>query len=448
MSLLLGTLLLGCSGWKAEPPSLVYDGSLAEDPRFERAAAAIRGGQEQNLALASERIGVAANPDVPVHVLFQDLRDEDVLAQTWREGDAVYLAFSVPALVLGYRDERRVQHELVHAVLRSRMDPADYRATPKWAREGVAVWAADQQEIKLDQELRNHSGNADAFTRIAADLDTVESFGVKDYYAAGMRFSWLEERGGEEAVRGWVSDVLSGTDVDAAFAKRSGVSLEEARERSRAYTLERVEARAESAGWGAYKATAEDPEALAAFVEEHPTSPLVPDAHRERYKAACKAKDVETCLSLATELRKDPEAFGRADYLDVLCREVGALKRAGRDDDAIAAGLDLLHLGGEGLGPKWGPSIGHTVAEAYLSVGNPDGALEVYGRFMEAEHPYWRARTRFRTALVARQNGDDALARRVLKELESDYADWLQEGKEGIFRDGEVAEFEALKVAL
>jgi hypothetical protein len=144
-----------------------------------------------------------------------------------RDGQVHLITLSTEQLMLGVMDvDASLVHESIHCIMRERMGDRQYRALPKWIREGIAVWGAGQ----LPERARNVVATAFLERR---DPETIlervgQLDGPPDYYMmVALAFEYISHNHGEQAVRSLIADVVEGVRPSDAFEKATGLPLAE-----------------------------------------------------------------------------------------------------------------------------------------------------------------------------------------------------------------------------
>jgi tetratricopeptide (TPR) repeat protein len=142
------------------------------------------------------------------------------------ERDEIHLvSLSAEQIVLGIMDvDASLVHESIHCIMRDLMGDRPYRALPRWVREGIAVWGADQ----LDERAREVVARAfldqrdpRAVLREVGDLENPPDY----YLMVALAFEYLSYNHGQRVVRAIIADIVDGTRPDRAFEKYTGLPM-------------------------------------------------------------------------------------------------------------------------------------------------------------------------------------------------------------------------------
>jgi hypothetical protein len=151
------------------------------------------------------------------------------------------MVFYTEFIVLSEEDFRsRVIHELKHAAFRDVMGQG-YLNLPKWVREGLAVYGAEQLEDRASAILSNRVfGGRDA--RAVIDGVDDDDHSTEDYLEDACAFMWLEsvKKGN---VHAFCTRLLKGETCEKLFAELGGMELPKAMEAATAYAHKYVDQR-------------------------------------------------------------------------------------------------------------------------------------------------------------------------------------------------------------
>ena len=270
-------------------------------------------------------------------------RHSGLTAETWSESDAVVkIRFYVEYFVNGLgRPESTFRHEMIHAVMRLDLAREKYSKVPKWLREGIAVFGANQVQDKLWHEL-SQAKTAAQPDRLIDGLEDSDH-NLSDYVEDGLAAAILKLPVLEEALRNGKTykeavEAASGEPFDAFVARAKDRALEEIRkvaeEHKNALALY-IQVANKNADSG--------PE-CERFLAEHPKSPLRSAVLYYRAKAA---KD-DGLARFDEFLKSAREPMGKTDFIDdanlrrarLLVKQV---KRA--EAEAVYAELVRWHVG-------------------------------------------------------------------------------------------------------
>ncbi|MEL6349976.1 MAG: hypothetical protein AAFV53_43140, partial [Myxococcota bacterium] len=342
--------------------------------------------------------------------------------------------FSSVAVQLGMAsDPKLLRHELAHAVIRSHLSRSTYRGWPDWAREGIAVWVADQLNDKLDIGLRAVVWNRglDPDEWLLPDLGAFSLVGFNDYYLAGARFSWLESHAGTEAVQGWVQDVTQGVFPHTAFAQRAGTSWSEAVDRSRVWAQKRMHERMDASGFDDLRAIAftQDVDQVVAFIESHPTSPLRAEAVSSAQTQSCRDSviDRSACQRWTMDIRENRLNYHFTNLLNAELNGINGLIRDGEEDVAIERYLALM-----AVAEPYVPFIHRagsymTMFDLYVSRGEYAEAQQCMEKLisrplsLDPGRRYWAAEAHLNLAILAHERGSNMTAKQHLRQLHRRY---------------------------
>jgi tetratricopeptide (TPR) repeat protein len=241
-----------------------YDGKFASEPRFVETFRALPETEKRALARIRERLGIAPDPKQPIEITLADALEAQPPKWTrWttssfqvsEDDDAVRMRIHVEFIVNGRHDlQEEMTHEMTHAVQRSRMSREAYASIPKWLREGIAMWVADQTEERV-RRLFTSARAWDDPVRLLPGLETGDH-DLERYAEDALAFEFLLQRGGgAKAARRLVRLLEDGKGSHDAVAEVSGLAWPVFRILAQAHALERV-AQMRPASWGEFEAIA------------------------------------------------------------------------------------------------------------------------------------------------------------------------------------------------
>lgn len=302
---------------------LDYRGKYEGDPTFSQRMAEVERVVPEALRRVRERIGLADGEVPSFRIRFRDTGEipEGTFMSSITElvGDAPRLAVVVRTekLVVGYDLTSVLCHELTHVVLRGHLGYAA-DAVPPWAREGSAMWVAEQGRRRLTTDLWSLAGVADPLPAILDGL--TDPTQVDDYAENWLAFAWIEATKGLEAARGLVRRICERGDADAAFAAAAGLPFAAALAQERTWAEAVV--RADLAERGAYLearnvfATGKPADAVAAYdalLSARPDHLFAPKARMDRAVALSKAARFREANAAFAEILASPWADEFAD---------------------------------------------------------------------------------------------------------------------------------------
>ncbi|MCC7138046.1 MAG: hypothetical protein IT460_06405 [Planctomycetes bacterium] len=304
------------------PVVLDYDGKYAGDPAFLARVAEVERLVPEAVARSARRLGLAASDAPPFRVRFADTgeRPDTTHMETREElhGAVVVQALVVrtEALMARLFDvARTLTHELVHVRHRHALGEP-YYGVPKWAREGLAVWAAEQGPTRLPllyNLLATNPKTEDAVARLVNGLRGPHT--TDDYGEDWLAFRFVEETKGADAVGRLVRRLLRDPDVEAAFAEAAGTPFPAFEQAARAWAQDRVrrdlgdrEAYLAARRAAAAGTPAEAVAAFDAFLAAHPAHALASRARYDRAAALFRAGRLADAAAAFDALERDPLA--------------------------------------------------------------------------------------------------------------------------------------------
>ena len=151
------------------------------------------------------------------------------------------MVFYTEHIVVSEEDFRsRVTHELKHAAFRDVMG-VGYLDLPKWVREGLAVYGAEQFEDRLAALVGGETFSGRDPRQLLDGIADADH-NTNDYLEDAAAFMWLESVS-KGAVARFCKRLLKGEDCNKLFAELSGVSLSDAFEAAASYARKLVDDR-------------------------------------------------------------------------------------------------------------------------------------------------------------------------------------------------------------
>jgi len=315
-----------CAAFALGAVSGDYSGKYAKDPRMQKLLRELPAAKKKALDDVRTKLQLEPKQADRIRVVVEDaIEAEPGLLAPFRgtafttetDEDAsdtpVVVRLRAEFLMNGCHDlATALRHEMVHAVMRERMNGPAYRALPKWLREGIAVWAAGQGESKLLFALTDPG----ALEKLDAAFPGVDEgdHGVDRYAEYFLALDFLEQRGQGSAAGGAVARLVAllvnGVAVDQAVEQVSGSSFDEFKKKAHAHALDVASSR-EPEGRSDFKALvafdkkrnyAEAKAAAAKFEEQHPRSPFLADALYLRGKAERLSDDPKAAIATLERL--------------------------------------------------------------------------------------------------------------------------------------------------
>ena len=223
-----------------------YSGKFVDDARFQAALKRMPGEVADAWKILKQTLGV----DLKGAQVVFEFRDKGFVRDTNRaitETIAVdykpytRIIFYTEHVVVSAEDHRsRIVHELKHAAFRDVMGQA-YLDLPKWVREGLAVYGAEQLEDRLAAIVGGETFSGRDPRKLLDGIDDADH-DTNDYLEDAAAFLWLEGRK-KGAVHAFCQRLLKGEDYGKLYAELSGLPLREALDAAAAFTLELVDKR-------------------------------------------------------------------------------------------------------------------------------------------------------------------------------------------------------------
>ncbi|MCB9893581.1 MAG: tetratricopeptide repeat protein [Planctomycetes bacterium] len=220
-----------------------YDGKFVKDIRYQTALKHLPGYVKDAWKILKRTLGVDLK-GAQVVFEFKDKGFSRDSNRAYTETICVdykpytRMVFYAEHIVVSEEDFRsRVTHELKHAAFRDVMG-AGYLDLPKWVREGLAVYGAEQFEDRLAALVGGETFSGRDPRKLLDGIADADH-NTNDYLEDAAAFMWLEsvKKG---SVHEFCRRLLQGEDCNELFAKLSGKPLEEAFEAAAAYALQLV----------------------------------------------------------------------------------------------------------------------------------------------------------------------------------------------------------------
>jgi TolA-binding protein len=213
-----------------------------------------------------------------------------------------------------------LDHEMTHALLRNALGDAPHRLLPKWAREGLAVWAAGQGPGRIAFWLTIYWDKPDPVKSLLNGLEA-EKHSLEDYAEDYLAVAAIESLHGVAGVQAFVKDLAAGKPCRDAAAAASGKSWAEFELFAHAFAEARIGEALGQSEWALWKRT----------MTVYRSGRDWPAAQRALYAITVRYPD-SWAGALATYY------FGRA------------LQQAGRPEDARKALAEFLVVAGPRTG--------------------------------------------------------------------------------------------------
>ncbi len=303
--------------------------------RYRQVLAALPDMRQKAFAAIKNRLGIAYEDKGTIEVRFVDLNEEGfarhggdhatrITEKSGGKERMVVLVFWEYVMNGSIDPQTVLTHELFHAIHREGSTETAYIKTPKWVREGIAVWVADQGPDRLRYILQD---------RIEQGPDSLvdglenQPHTSNDYAEDYLAFEYIRERHGLPKLHGFAQDLVrTQEDYRSLLRKHTGQDWTAFEAGVRAFALEKIRKEENGVrdkflpGLQLYQKGLYGPasEVLAVFARENPDAYCVGLAHY--YHARC-----------LFQQGKYPEA--RRGLLDVVAKYPG---RIGLIDDAKA----------------------------------------------------------------------------------------------------------------
>lgn len=212
-----------------------YAGKYAEDPRCGDFLSGLPAQMNASARAMSARLGL---PEADASGVVLELVDrplgpkkEVVLGGTstraWNGRTVQWITLNPESHFASAADfDEEMDHEMTHALLRAALGDARHKLLPKWAREGLAVWAAGQGPARVAFWLAIHWAKPDPAAEMLNGLEN-ENHSLGDYPEDFLAIDAMEAAKGVEGVREFVRMLADGTPYREAAAAALGATWEE-----------------------------------------------------------------------------------------------------------------------------------------------------------------------------------------------------------------------------
>jgi TolA-binding protein len=234
--------------WEVDGNGLAaYSGKYEEDYRFKAALAALPGHIRQGREMIRERLGVDIDFKGKVNFIFRDAGPDShggLMAETFticRDYQPVtVIQFFTEHVVIDPENYRTtVIHEMKHAGFKMLMGRA-YDDVPDWITEGLAQWAADQGEARMDSALSSETFAGKDPADLANGVANPHH-DLGDYLEDVLAFEWLEKHK-PGSVREFAMGLVEGKNWRELLAGLTGLEADEALRRMDLHCKERIRA--------------------------------------------------------------------------------------------------------------------------------------------------------------------------------------------------------------
>lgn len=318
---------------------LDYAGKYRGDATFAARVAEVERLVPEAVKRIRARLGLPAGPTPPFRVRFADIgeRPDDLHMSTSEElvGGEVRQALRIltePLVLRRYDLADTLTHELLHVWHRHALGEP-YYDVPKWAREGLSVWAAGQgpgRVALLTVLFGTDPKVADPVGRLVNGLGGAHT--VVDYAEDFLAFAWVEERKGLAGVQALARRLLASADAAGAFADAAGLAFPEVEAAVRGYATTAVSAAlvGRDAYLEARRAVDAGPPdaalaAVDAYLAAHPKAPFAPRARYDRALALFRAgRHAEARVAFDAVLREPLAELYVDDVLEYRVRIAAA----------------------------------------------------------------------------------------------------------------------------
>ncbi|MBZ0137142.1 MAG: hypothetical protein K8I27_12305 [Planctomycetes bacterium] len=223
-----------------------YDGKYVEDARFVNAMKRLPAEVKDAWKILKRTLGVDLK-DARVVFQFEDKGfRRDTNRATTETISVKYepftrMIFYTEHIVLSAEDHRsRIVHELKHAAFRDVMGQG-YLDLPRWVREGLAVYGAEQFEDRLAAIIGGEVFSGKDPRRVLDGIDDADH-DTSDYLEDAAAFLWLESRK-KGGVHEFCKRLLKGEDYRKLFAEIGGMEYSKALDAAGEYARRIVEDR-------------------------------------------------------------------------------------------------------------------------------------------------------------------------------------------------------------
>jgi hypothetical protein len=203
-------------------------------------------------------------------------------------------------------------HELAHVQHRESLGDA-LDAVPRWAREGLAMWIAEQGPDRLHADEVGHGSKPGSDPAAALLNGLAGPHTLNDYAEDWLAFAWLESTKGVEAVHAFARRLLEVPDAEGAFGAAAGMPFAAAAAQALAWSRARIAA--DMADRDAYLAAkkplsegkaAEAVASLDAFLAASPNHLFAPRARLDRAVALARSGRAKEALAVFDEIERSP----------------------------------------------------------------------------------------------------------------------------------------------
>ena len=231
--------------WEIDSHGIVkYSGRFKDDIRLKARADEIPVLIEKGFKMIHDRLGVDLKSKTDMIFLFEETtkKKRTILAQQFVAGINnkpvnVIRLFTEKIIVKPEAYRKTLIHEMKHSGFKQLMGQS-YSNLPEWVKEGLAVWAAEQVEVKMDSILNTTFASRKNPLSVLDGIDD-KDHNWKDYLEDGLAFEWLESlKPGN--VKTFCQRLISGEDYREIWADLAGTNYEEAMDRANAYCKKRI----------------------------------------------------------------------------------------------------------------------------------------------------------------------------------------------------------------
>lgn len=342
-------LALGIAAFAA-PAQVTVDvtktSKYAGTPRFVEICGLLKKSVPVALRTIRTRIGVGLDRKHGVRLELRDAAPKNPdrirvfggLPFLTRGSNPVLVRLHAEFLLRGSYDLREeVTHELTHAVMRARMNPASYRKVPRWLREGLALWVAGQGETRVRSILRLIDSRKLSVLVPGLDQGKHDFLRYAEDYLA---IEFLVKKKGKSAPKKIVQGLLTGRPAVQVVSRVAGLEWQKFVSAARAYAQGRVAAlRAD--GWSDYLQVWESNrkrryqdviQAARTFLAARPNSALRWDVSYLLGKALRLTKKPQEAIAAL----KSTARTGTSPFADEARYQIGAAQLAGGEHQAAA----------------------------------------------------------------------------------------------------------------
>jgi len=320
--------------------------------------------------------------------------------------------------------EKELTHELIHAIMRARMGPP-YSSLPKWLREGLAVWGAEQlperARVTVASAIFGKRDPTSLIDGLAGETHTLD-----DYVEDALLFEGLARRCGQESVRSLLDAVVSGEQYQPAFERITGQKWPELQNESRAFGAQYIRTML-SQGYAKYqlaiglvdqKRYAEAVSKFRDFRRSFPQSFLVANAWYMIGKSCYRQKNYEAAIKafklVLDDFREDAHLQNDAQYRLAKCyTQTRQLRKA------VAAYETLFR--DHSASPKSLLANGHHfLGNTYMDKGDFPSAIQEYKTALMHKGDYAES-SLYMLGRAYRSNGERTMARQTFERFLKDY---------------------------